>query len=408
MSRQDITIGLFGFGVVGKGLWDVLLQTPGLKANIRKICVKTHDKPRPVPQEFFTFDRDELLNDDRINIIVELIDDSEAAFEIVSAAMRNGKGVVSANKKMIADHLHELLQLQQRYNVPFLYEAASCASIPIIRNLEEYYDNDLLVSIEGIVNGSTNYILTKIHRDKLTLNDALKQAQALGYAESNPSLDVDGYDAKYKLLILLLHAFGIAESPERIYNLGIQRLNSLDLRLAGEKGYKIKLIAHAHKFGENKVIAFVLPQFVNESSRFFAVDDVLNGVQTETGFADKQFFMGKGAGAFPTASAVLSDISALSYSYRYEYKKRNQQVLTLTDRFSLEVFVSFRNRDDVPASDFMEVTEKYRSPEGNYIVGRINFTKLTESAWIRNPEVSVLLTPDFQPLPLPEDQTVAD
>jgi homoserine dehydrogenase len=240
------------------------------------------------------------------------------------------------------------------------------------------------------------------------LNDALKQAQALGYAESNPSLDVDGYDAKYKLLILLLHAFGIAESPERIYNLGIQRLNSLDLRLAGEKGYKIKLIAHAHKFGENKVIAFVLPQFVNESSRFFAVDDVLNGVQTETGFADKQFFMGKGAGAFPTASAVLSDISALSYSYRYEYKKRNQQVLTLTDRFSLEVFVSFRNRDDVPASDFMEVTEKYRSPEGNYIVGRINFTKLTESAWIRNPEVSVLLTPDFQPLPLPEDQTVAD
>ncbi len=403
MSRQDITIGLFGFGVVGKGLWDVLLQTPGLKANIRKICVKTHDKPRPVPQEYFTFDRDELLNDDRINIIVELIDDSEAAFEIASAAMRNGKGVVSANKKMIADHLHELLLLQQQYNVPFLYEAASCASIPIIRNLEEYYDNDLLVSLEGIVNGSTNYILTRIYRDKLSLSDALKLAQDLGYAESNPALDIEGHDAKYKLLILLLHAFGIVENPDRIFNLGIQRLGVLDLRVAGEKGYKIKLIAHAHKFGDNRVIAFVLPQFVDDSSRFFNVDDVLNGVQTETGFADKQFFMGKGAGAFPTASAVLSDISALSYNYRYEYKKRSQQVLTLTGEFSLEVYVSFRNRGDVPSSDFISIKEKYRSPDGNYIVGRINFSTLTESSWISNPEVSVLLTPDFRPLSLDEE-----
>jgi len=392
MSRQHLTIGLFGFGVVGKGLWDVLGQTPGLKATIRKICVRNHHKLRPIPAEHFTFDKNIILEDPEINVIVELIDDSEAAFDIVVTAMKNGKGVVSANKKMIAEHLEELLAVQQEYGVPFLYEAACCASIPIIRNLEEYYDNDLLVSLEGIVNGSTNYILTRTSEDKITYEEALKLAQEKGYAESNPSLDVEGYDAKYKLTILLAHAFGIVERPENIFNLGIQRLGLLELRYAAEKGYKIKLMAHAMKLDNNSALAFVMPQFVNAANRFFMVDDVFNGVQTETSFADKQFFMGKGAGAFPTASAVLSDISALSYSYRYEYKKMAQQSLSLTTEFVIEVFVRYQNREDVPSSDFISVAEKYRSNDGNYIVGKIHFEKLIQSKWSHNPGISVLLT----------------
>lgn len=139
-------------------------------------------------------------------MVVELIDDADAAFEIVSSALRKGKAVVSANKKMIAEHFTELLSLQEEYKVPLLYEAACCASIPIIRNLEEYYDNDLLESIEGIVNGSTNYILTKTSEEKLSFSEALKMAQLKGYAESDPTLDVGGFDAKYKLLILMAHA----------------------------------------------------------------------------------------------------------------------------------------------------------------------------------------------------------
>lgn len=392
INRQNINIGLFGFGVVGKGLWDVLEQTPGLKANIRRICVKNHDKPRPIDLKYFTFEKDELLFDPGINIIVELIDDSEAAFEIVKVAMSNGKGVVSANKKMIAEHLEELLDLQKKYQVPFLYEAACCASIPIIRNLEEYYDNDLLVSLAGIVNGSTNYILSKTAEDKISYEEALMLAQQKGYAESNPALDVEGYDAKYKLTILLAHAFGITAEPEQIYNLGIQRLGPMELRIAAEKSCKVKLIAQACRLSDNKVAAFVMPQLVNEKSLFFSVNDVFNGVQTETSFADKQFFMGKGAGAFPTASAVLSDISALTYDYRYEYKKMAQQSSCLSNDFLIDVFVRYNNTGDVPSSDFISVTEKYKSLEGNYIVGKIHFEKLINSDWAKNPDISILLT----------------
>ena len=152
-------------------------------------------------------------------------------------------------------------------------------------------------------------------------------------------------------------------------------------------------MAHAQRLDQNHVIAFVMPQFINTNSRFYNVDDVFNGVQTETSFADKQFFMGKGAGAFPTASAVLSDISALSYDYRYEYKKMAQQSFFLTDHFILEVFVRFKNRDDVPSADFISIAEKYRSNEGHYIVGKIRFDKLRSSSWAGNPDVSILLTP---------------
>ena len=141
MSNK-LNIGLFGFGVVGKGLYDVLHHTPALQSSIQKICIKNIDKPRSIGAENFTNNASVLLEDESINVIVELIDDADAAFEIVKTALQKGKAVVSANKKMIAEHFEELFALQQKYNVPFLYEASCCASMPIIRNLEEYYDND--------------------------------------------------------------------------------------------------------------------------------------------------------------------------------------------------------------------------------------------------------------------------
>src|SRR6185503_14860924 len=183
-THKKLTIGLFGFGVVGEGLYKVLQQTPSLKANIKRICIKDERKKRNAPASLFTTKKEELLNDNEINVIVEVIDDADAAFSIVSTALQNGKDVVSASKKMIAEHLPELLGLQQQTGRSFLYEAAACASIPVIRNLEEYYDNDLLHSIKGIVNGSTNYILTKMFEDKLEFKQALLQAQQLGFAES--------------------------------------------------------------------------------------------------------------------------------------------------------------------------------------------------------------------------------
>src|SRR5215210_2327872 len=261
-AHKNLTIGIFGFGVVGEGLYKVLHQTPSLKANIKKVCIKHPGKKRNAPSELFTTNKDELLFDEDINVIVEVIDDPEAAFEIVTIALRNGKAVVSASKKMIAEHLPEILQLQQETEMPFLYEAAACASIPVIRNLEEYYDNDLLHSIKAIINGSTNFILTKMFEDKLSFRDALLLAQQLGYAESNPALDVEGYDAVNKWSILLNHAYGIVEHPDNILFSGIQNIQLSDAMVAKEKQVDIKLVAQAKKLKNGKVAAFVLPQFV--------------------------------------------------------------------------------------------------------------------------------------------------
>ena len=320
-THKQLTIGLFGFGVVGEGLYKVLQQTPSLKANIKKICIKNYGKKRNAPASLFTTDKLELLNDRDINVIVEVIDDADAAFDIVTTALKNGKDVVSASKKMIAEHLPALLELQEKTGQSLLYEAAACASIPVIRNLEEYYDNDLLHSIKAIVNGSTNFILTKIFEEGLDFKQALILAQQLGFAESNPKLDVEGYDAVNKWTFLLTHAYGIIESPDNILFNGIQNIHSADATVAKEKGQAIKLVAQAQKLKNGGVTAFVLPQFVKQDDHLAFVKNEYNGVVIESGFADKQFFYGKGAGSFPTASAVLSDIAALRYHYRYEYKK---------------------------------------------------------------------------------------
>lgn len=378
MSRKKLNIGLFGFGCVGFGLYEVLQKTPGLKANIKNICVKDKDKKREIGAENFTFNKEDIFNDPEINVIVELIDDAEAAYEIVTRALKSGKAVVSANKKMIAEHFEELLELQREYKVPLLYEAACCASIPIIRNLEEYYDNDLLESIQGIVNGSTNYILTKTFKDNLSYEDALKEAQEKGFAESNPILDTGGFDAKYKLLILLAHSFGYIAKPDDLLNIGINSIGGLELKYAREKGLKIKLVAQAFKNTDGTISAFVIPKFIDAEDRLFNVDDVFNGVITKTSFADEQFFVGKGAGAHPTASAVLSDISALSYDYQYEYKKIAQQEdLSLSDDVNLKVFLRHSVKDAVVLKEkFLHIDESYLNHESGYITGTISLENL--------------------------------
>jgi homoserine dehydrogenase len=378
MARKNLKIGLFGFGCVGLGLYEVLQKTPGLKSDIKRICVKDKDKKRAVGKDLITFDKNDILEDDNINVVVELIDDADAAFEIVSAALKKGKAVVSANKKMIAEHFTELLQLQKEYNVPLLYEAACCASMPIIRNLEEYYDNDLLESIEGIVNGSTNYILTKTFEENLSYDEALKQAQEKGFAESNPILDTGGFDAKYKLLILLAHSFGYVAKPKDIFNIGIDNIGEIELKYAREKNLKIKLVAQAYKDENGTISAFVLPKFVSADDRLYNVDDVFNGVITKTSFADTHFFVGRGAGSLPTASAVLSDISALSYDYRYEYKKiYREENVTLTNNAVLNVLLRHKKADgDALKHYFDKVEESYSNNDSGYITGTISLSGL--------------------------------
>ncbi len=393
MSGKKLNIGLFGFGCVGFGLYEVLQKTPGLKANIKNICVKNKNKEREIGTWNFTYDKNDILNDDEINVVVELIDDADAAYEIVCAALKKGKAVVTANKKMVAEHFTELLELQKQYNAPLLYEAACCASMPIIRNLEEYYDNDMLDSIEGIINGSTNYILTKTFIENLSYHDALKQAQEKGFAESNPILDTGGFDAKYKLLILLAHSFGYIANPADIFNIGIDNIGELELKYAREKGLKIKLVAQAFKGKDGTLSAFVLPKFVNNEDRLYTVDDVFNGIITKTSFADTHFFVGRGAGAYPTASAVLSDISALGYDYKYEYKKIYQKEdLVLSDDVVLKVLVRHKKEDSEAVKAYFEtVEESYANNESGYITGNINLQSIKEIYSAKGINLSIIL-----------------
>ena len=390
--KKNLKLGLFGFGCVGQGLYHVLHETKGIKAEIKKICVKNPTKKRSLPDHFFTLNAEDILLDPEIDVVVELIDDASAAFSITKKALQNGKHVVTANKKMLAENLEEIFHLQQQYDKSVLYEGAVCGSIPILRNLEEYYDNDLISGIEGIFNGSTNYILTKVFEERKNYADALRQAQELGFAESDPSLDVKGFDPKFKLVIAIVHAFGVFVKPEHIFNIGIDGISDLDLKFAREKGYGIKLVARAIKSG-NEVFGLVAPQFVDPHHPLSSVRNEYNAVTVQGAFSEKQLFVGKGAGSYPTGSAVLSDISALTYDYRYEYKKLHQQAnLEFSNESSIEAFVRFPHGTAISIQDFEEFQSGYASNGQHYMLGRVNLKKLAE--WATWENVGIILSPE--------------
>lgn len=375
MSKK-LKIGLFGFGVVGQGLHDII-RGQDLNLEIVKIAIKNADKKRSLDAHLFTTDHDEILNNEEINTIVELIDDADAAFTITKRALISGKNVVSANKKMIALHLAELVKLQEQYGASLLYEGAVCGSIPIIRNLEEYYDNELLHGISGIFNGSSNYILSKIFNENLEYGVALKQAQDLGFAETDPIMDVGGYDPKFKLAIATAHAYGLFINPDKILNIGIQNLSDNDIRYAREKNFKIKLVPTARKISTKQIVTYVLPKFIKSDDFLYNVENEYNGVTVQAAFADKQFFFGKGAGGHPTGAAVLSDIAALRYDYRYEYKKYHQHNgLVHTDNVNIEVYLRYTHEYTVEKLQIENISERFSRNDYKYVIGNVSLKNL--------------------------------
>ncbi len=375
--RKQLTIGLFGFGCVGTGLYEVLNQSNLLDAKIKRIIVKDRTKKRIIGAEHFGYEASEILNDEEINLVVELINDSNEALAIVREALSKGKHVVSANKKLIAEHLDELLNLAKENNVSFLYEASVAGSIPIIRNLEEYYNNDSLSSVQGIVNGTTNYILTQANYG-VSYADALQKAQELGFAEADPTLDVDGFDSKFKLVLLIKHAFGLTVQPENVFNYGIRQIKPQDVKYASEKDYRIKLFARAEKIG-NKIVGFVAPHFIKKDHVAYQVDNEFNAVIVEASFSDRQLFLGKGAGSFPTASAVLSDVSALQYDYQYEYKKANTETKPVyAEDFYLKIYLASKDIQALNEIQFYFLDEKFQSAGYNYQTGWVKFSDLSK------------------------------
>jgi homoserine dehydrogenase len=332
-----VKIGLFGFGSVGQGFYKQALQNNSL--DIQKIVVKTRDKARILDAHYFSYDKNEILNDPAIDVIVEAIDDHEQSFEIVSTALRNKKHVVTANKKMLASHLAELLELQKENNVTLLYEASSLGSIPAIKNVEEYFGDEQINSFSGIFNGTSNFILTKIFNENIDYGTALKQAQDLGFAEADPTNDVEGFDARSKLIILSLHAYGIILKPEQILTVGVNNLKDLDIDFAIKHNHKIKLVPRVIHTTHG-IHAFVLPQFVSSDDLIFHIENEHNILVIDGQFTGKQTYTGKGAGSEPTGSAVYKDVLNVLRKHNYQYSKFNRNADTLlSDDLLVEVYL---------------------------------------------------------------------
>jgi len=387
MTSKNIRIGLFGFGCVGKGLHDVLQATPGIKAEIIKIAVKNKDKKRALDPGYFVYNPGEILENKDINTIVELIDDHEAAYDIGKQALLNGKNFITANKRMLAHHIEELSAIAAAQDLSFLYEGAACGSIPIIRNLEEYYDNDLLNGLSGIFNGSSNFILSKMSQENMDYDSALSLAQELGFAETDPALDVHGYDALFKTAILVAHCFGVFLPPDQIQRLGIQHLQPVDLEYARQHGLKVKPLCTIKKNGGGRFTATVMPGFIKSDNFLSNVDNEYNAVSVEAAFSDRQLLIGKGAGGHPTGSAVLSDISACSYGYRYEYKKMRQGLIpTYALDDDLQVYVRSPHKIPADLRSGMDISQRPECSSGEVLIGRINGHLLKEKTeeWERS------------------------
>jgi homoserine dehydrogenase len=386
---KKINIGLFGFGCVGSGLYKVLEESNNLDAKITRIVAKNPNKQRESTTIPISYNSREILEDESINVVVELINDSGEAYAIIKEALQRKKHVVTANKKVLAENLAELITLAKENGVSLLYEAAVAGSIPIIRNLEEYYNNDLLTTIEGILNGTTNYILTKSNAG-ITYSEALQEAQDKGFAESDPTLDVDGFDSIYKLTILLKHAFGAVVAPSELLTVGIRNLKKQEVKFVKEKGFRIKLIAKAFVI-ENKLFAYLAPHIIESSHAAYNVDNEFNAVLVQAAYADKQLFYGKGAGSFPTASAVLSDISALRYDYAYEYRKTNSEIRNLSQNLLLKVYIGSENVNTLSEFEFNEIEDLYIGKDYSYQIGFIQLEDLLKVNWNKRNDLSLLI-----------------
>ncbi len=396
---ETIKIGLFGLGVVGQGIFQVIGKSKNAHAEIVKICVRDKNKKRniEVPEELITENEEDILSNPDIDLIVEVISDADAAYRIARRALTNGTPVVSGSKAMVARHLPELIELQRKHNTALLYDASSCGSIPVIRNLEEYYDNDLLLEVKGILNGSSNFILSRVFDHGEPYADALRRAQELGFAEADPSFDIKGFDSLFKLVIITVHALGVYVEPKDVFCYGISTINDFDIRYAREKGVKIKLVAQVVKVEDRKFTLFVMPEFIAPGKYIYSVDDEYNGVVIRGECYDRQFMFGKGAGSLPTASSILSDVMARRHDYHYEYKKMGYlDRPEYTTDISLKIYLRYTNEAILTHLKFDKISERYESAEQNYIIGEIKLSELlSHQQLLDSPDIFICNFPQF-------------
>ena len=312
---SKLRIGIIGLGTVGSGVYKTLQDFK--EVEIVKIAVKNINKPRSVelPDGILTDNPYEIINDSSIDVLVELIGGVEPAWEYISTAIKNGKHIVTANKELLAKKGEELFNLAEEHNRVCLYEAAIAGGIPIIMPIKTILAGNRINKIQAILNGTTNYILTKMDVDGASYEDVLKEAQTLGYAETDPTGDVEGYDAVYKITTLATLAFKKRVKLENVYREGITKIRKEDMALANEFGYKIKLIANATIDENGNADVRVHPMLISKDTTLAHINYVTNAVAMSGHPIGNIVLSGPGAGEFPTASSVVGDILAIQVEF---------------------------------------------------------------------------------------------
>lgn len=316
---KNVKIALLGLGNVGRGVWKILQangeeisKRSGCKVEIAKILVRDASKARgvEVPDEIITTNFEEILNDDSIKIVVEVMGGIEPAREYMMAAMGKNKHIVTANKMLLANHGDEIFEKADKEGVMFNYEASVAGGIPIIQGINESLTANKINSLYGIINGTTNYILSKMELEGSKFEDALKEAQDLGYAEANPTSDIEGYDAQYKLAILSSLAFGTKIEVDHVYREGITKVTDVDIQYAKTFGMAIKLLSIVKEV-DGKLQLRVHPTMIPHTHPLANVYDSFNAVFLNGNAVGDLMFYGRGAGELPTGSAVVGDIVSI-------------------------------------------------------------------------------------------------
>lgn len=338
---KKVKIALLGIGTVGGGVWEIFQANKeeisnhcGCEIEVAKILVKDPAKKRneSIPQHLFTSNFDDIIKDKGIDIVVEVMGGIEPAKQYILNAIGEGKHIITANKALLANHGDELLEAAKNKGVKLYYEASVAGGIPIIHAIKESLAGNKIQQIMGILNGTTNYILTKMTKDKVDFSEVLKEAQDKGYAEADPTADVEGYDAAHKLTVLASLAFGASVEFQEVYREGISKITPIDIEYAQELGYVIKLLAIG-KEKEGVMELRVHPTFIPERHPLASVNDSFNAVFVKGNAVGDLMFYGRGAGDLPTGSAVVGDIIAIVKDIEnvkingyYEHKKLEKKV----------------------------------------------------------------------------------
>ena len=351
MEETMINVSVLGYGTVGSGVFDIIRENNAMIAKRigDEICTKyvldLRDFPGDPVEEVLVHDFEVIKNDPEVHVVVETMGGLHPAYEFVKASLEAGKSVCTSNKALVADFGPELIQIAKDHNVSFLFEASVGGGIPIIRPLQSSLNPDEILEISGILNGTTNFILTEMTNKGADFDTVLKEAQQLGYAEADPTADVGGADACRKIAILSSLAYGKFLNYEDIYTEGITKITPADMEYAKELGMTIKLLATSRRIGDS-FYAMVAPFLVGQSSPLYSVNDVFNAVFVHGNVLGDAMFYGSGAGKLPTASAVVADVVD-------EAKHLHRNIMTNWSSYALKLM----DMDEVEGRFFVRVSD---------------------------------------------------